>query len=259
MWSAGAMADLRSSAPARVRAAVVAAAALALVGTGCADGDGASTTTAAPATTADPTPAAADVGGADWPVYGHDAANSRTNLAEEALDAGTVGDLALDWSRDSLVGVTGTPSVVDGVGYVGDWTGAVRAFHVATGEDRWTYQLGGSIVGSPAVVDDAVYASAGRTLVRIDRATGGEVWRVDVHDHPQAQISASPIVVDGLVVQGVASFENILVKDDYTFRGSIGAYDAGTGAEVWRLLTTQDDDEGGMPAVSVEVVVDESS
>ena len=56
------------------------------------------------------------------------------------------------------------------------------------------------------------------------------------------------MVVDGLVLQGTASFENIVNKDTYTFRGSIGAYDAATGAEKWKFYTTPNDTTSGAGA-----------
>jgi polyvinyl alcohol dehydrogenase (cytochrome) len=90
-----------------------------------------------------------------------------------------------------------------------------------------------------------VFVSSGRTLLRLDRATGAEEWRVETNEHPLAQIAASPVVVDGLVLQGVASAEVVMPRDEYTFRGSIGAYDAETGEERWRFYTTQNDDKGG--------------
>ena len=178
-------------------------------------------------------------------MYGHDDSNTRTNIGESALDATTVGELALDWRLDDLVGVTGTPMLVDGVAYFGDWMGAIRAVDAETGEEIWSYSIGGFVVGAPAVDGDGVYASSGRRLVRLDRATGEERWSVDTHDHPQAQINASPVVVDDVVIQGVASFENIVSKEDYSFRGAIAAFDTASGAEVWRFYTTADDETAG--------------
>ena len=70
--------------------------------------------------------------------------------------------------------------------------GAIRAVDAGTGEEIWRYSIGGFVVGAPAVDGDGVYASSGRRLVRLDRATGEERWSVDTHDHPQAQINASP-------------------------------------------------------------------
>ena len=124
----------------------------------------------------------------------------------------------------------------------------MRAVEVATGKERWTTKIGGSFVAAPAVTDDAVFVAAGHTLHRLDRETGTPEWKAETDDHPYAQISASPVVVDDLVLQGTASFENMAKKEDYTFKGSIGAYDVDTGKEVWRFLTTPDDATAGAGA-----------
>ena len=103
----------------------------------------------------------------------------------------------------------------------------------------------GSSWARPAVEDNAVFVSSGHLLFRLDRASGMVQWQAETNDHPLAQISASPIVVDGLVFQGVASAEVVMAHEEYTFRGSIGAYDAVTGAEVWRFVTTANDASSG--------------
>ena len=181
----------------------------------------------------------------DWATYGHDLANTRRNTGERSITASTVKQLRRTWSIDGLVGVTGTPAVVDGVAYFDDWTGAVRAVDVATGTARWTTKLGGTFVGAPAVDGGGVFVAAGATLYRLDRATGRVVWKATTDTNPYAQINASPVVVDGLVLQGTASFENIVRRDRYTFRGSIAAFDAATGAQRWKLYTTPADKTGG--------------
>jgi polyvinyl alcohol dehydrogenase (cytochrome) len=200
-----------------------------------------------------------EAGGADWTQYGHDLANSRLNPEESEVTVDTAADLARRWSIDDLIGVTGSPTVVDGVAYVGDWAGAVHAVDPATGDERWSTPLGGAVIGSVPVEGDAVYASSGRTLYRLDRATGQVEWEAETHDHPFAMISASPVVADGLVFQGVASGEVTFPQEDYTFRGSIGAYDVETGEEAWRLYTTPGDRSAGAgvgiwstPAVDVD-------
>jgi polyvinyl alcohol dehydrogenase (cytochrome) len=158
-----------------------------------------------------------------------------------------------------LVGVTGTPTVVDGIAHFADWKGQVWAVHADTGERVWTSTIGGMIVAAPVVDGDGVFAASGNALFRLDRATGEQVWTATTDDHPQAQISASPVVVDGVVLQGTASFENMLAKDEYLFRGSIGAFDADTGEQLWMFHATPGDETAGAgagiwstPAVDVD-------
>jgi polyvinyl alcohol dehydrogenase (cytochrome) len=181
----------------------------------------------------------------DWPVYGHDLANTRLAVRERRITRRSVARLTPSWTKNGLVGVSGTPIVSGHVALFGDWKGTIRALEAATGEEIWHTQIGGMVVGAPAIDGDAVYASSGATLYRLDRNTGAVQWKVVTNEHPLAQINASPVVVDGLVLQGVASFEVTIPKSQYTFRGTIGAYDAETGREVWRLYTTPNDSTGG--------------
>src|SRR5262245_64823318 len=181
----------------------------------------------------------------DWPVYGHDLANTRLAAREKRIPRRSVARLTPSWTKDGLVGVSGTPIVSGHVAFFGDWKGMIHAVEAATGEELWQTPIGGFVVGAPAIDGNAVYASSGATLYRLDRDTGAVQWKVVTNEHPLAQINASPVVVDGLVLQGVASFEVTIPKSQYTFRGTIGAYDAGTGREVWRLYTTPADATAG--------------
>src|SRR3954447_6422067 len=81
-------------------------------------------------------------GTSGWSFYGHDYANSRRNPAEKQITAATVAGLRTSWSIDGVVGVTGTPAVVDGIAYFDDWAGNVRAVDAATGKARWLTKLG---------------------------------------------------------------------------------------------------------------------
>src|SRR5262245_59569742 len=56
----------------------------------------------------------------DWPSYGRDHDNSRTNTEEKTITKSNAAALELRWSfSDSAV--TSTPSVYKGVVYFGDW------------------------------------------------------------------------------------------------------------------------------------------
>ena len=57
----------------------------------------------------------ADSTGTQWPMYGHDHSQTRTNVAEKSITAATVTKLAKTWEIPDLIGVTGTPVVVDGI------------------------------------------------------------------------------------------------------------------------------------------------
>ncbi len=88
-----------------------------------------------------------DADGPGWTQYGHDLANSRLDTDPSAVTADSVGDLVPGWSLDGVVGVTGTPTVSDGVAYFGDWAGTVHAVDPATGDEQWARDLGGSVIG----------------------------------------------------------------------------------------------------------------
>jgi polyvinyl alcohol dehydrogenase (cytochrome) len=181
-----------------------------------------------------------------WAVYGHDLSNTRLSAKEPKISRKTVAGLTPAWSKDGIIGVSGTPAVVGGRAYFGDWQGTVWAVDAATGEEIWSTEIGGGfIVGAPAVEGRAVYVSNAGTLYRLDRDTGAVRWQVVVNEHELAQINASPVVVDGLVFQGTASAEVAIPRPEYTFRGTIGAYDAKTGEEVWRFYTTPNDPTSG--------------
>ena len=63
----------------------------------------------------------------DWPMYNHDATGSRHNQAEHRLSSATVGDLGVRWSFPTDGPIAGTPAVVNDRIYAADATGVVYA------------------------------------------------------------------------------------------------------------------------------------
>ena len=208
----------------------------------CADDDAADEAGSVPTTSED----------ASWVRYGHDLANTRAVADEATLAPETVADLAPVWQVDGVLGVTGTPAVVDGVVYVGDWTGHLRALDSGSGEEVWNHDLGGGYVGGAVAVDDAqvVVGTFDARIVSLDGASGEPLWEASVDDHPKAVVFGSPVIVDGLVVVGVGSFEVFAPGDPPSFRGSVVALDADTGEEQWRFWVTEGDATEG-PGVSI--------
>ena len=218
-----------------------------LAGAGAADAERATETgtgdeTATPVTDDDPA----------WVRLGYDLANTRAVADESTLDRDTVADLAPAWELSGLLGVSGTPAVSHGVVYTGDWTGHLRALDATTGEEAWAHDLGGGYVGGSVAVDDTqvVVGTFDARIVSLDRASGEPRWETPIGDHPKAVVFGSPVIVDGLVVVGVGSFEVFAPGDPPSFRGHVVALDAGSGAEVWRFWVTAGDATEG-PGVSI--------
>src|SRR5690606_1228634 len=97
--------------------------------------------------------AAGDTPAVEWVRVGYDLANTRAVEDEAVIGPGNVGELAPAWEVTGLAGVSGTPAVVDGTVYLGDWTGHVRALDAATGEELWAQPVGPGYVGGSVAVD----------------------------------------------------------------------------------------------------------
>ena len=182
-----------------------------------------------------------------WTSYGSDYANSRTAAGETIIRSDNAGTLHELWRVDGTVGSTSTPAVYGNTVYFGTWDGKLRAVSSADGSPRWTRQLTASIIDdSPLVYGNNVYVGdATGNLHAVDRATGASRWTRELDPHPYTRIFSSPVGVADLIIVGVASVEIAAVPSDYTARGSIVALDANTGAERWRVYTTNDDEFGG--------------
>lgn len=196
--------------------------------------------------------AAMTLSGCLWPSFGHDLANTRHQDLERQIGRKTVNQLHEAWRVDGLAGVTGTPAIWGGTAYVGTWTGSAMAIDLADGSVVWERQLmdgpGARMIDdSPLVTADRVYLGDARgRLHALDRATGAVVWSRRLDAHQLTRIFSSPVLVDGLLVVGVASVELALPISDFAFRGSVVGLDAATGAERWRLPTSSGADGAGV-------------
>lgn len=227
---------------------------LLLAGSCSGDGDGSS------GGDADAEPAGAAEPPAQWLHLGLDLANSRAATDETEIGPDNVAGLTPAWELTDIKGLTGTPLVADGVVYIGDWSGHVRALDAATGEERWATDVDAYYIGGSVALDDehVFVGTFDARVVALDRATGDEVWTASIGDHEQAAIFGSPLVVDGTVITGVASFELMTGNPAPSFRGHVVALDAATGDEVWRYWTIGEE-ETDVAGVSVwaTVAVDE--
>ncbi|WP_329254544.1 PQQ-binding-like beta-propeller repeat protein [Streptomyces sp. NBC_01478] len=121
------------------------------------------------------------------------------------------------WSFQTDNCVRSTPTVVDGVVYVGGDGGSLHAVDAATGQRRWSRALNaGPVRSTPAVRGELVYATAGRSLYATDTGTGEERW--DFGER-RADTSATVGVVGDRVCVGSS--------------GTLYVLDAETGTKHW--------------------------
>ena len=189
----------------------------------------------------------------DWPGYLFDNGHSSFNALATAITPSNASTLVTDWSfidpqpmpGQPNAGFYSSPTVVNGVVYIGSNTGNFYALDEATGTVLWQQLLGfttpttcGSghgVTSTATVATDpvsgtlTVYVGGGDGyLYALDAATGNIVFRQFVADVGTTQnlgfIWASPTIVSGRIFLGWASqCDNPLV------RSGIKSFDQHTG------------------------------
>jgi polyvinyl alcohol dehydrogenase (cytochrome) len=188
-----------------------------------------------------------------WNGWGNGPANTRFQSAAAAgLTARTVPMLTLKWAFGvpGASTMAGQPTVAAGRVFFGNENGVVYALDAATGCQHWQFKADGGVrsavsVGRLAGAGPARYAAyfgdLRANVYAVDAATGALVWKVKVEDHAAARITGAPVLAGGRLYVPVSSIEEVPgARPDYpccTFRGSIVALDAGTGAQAWKTFT----------------------
>lgn len=198
--------------------------------------------------------------GGEWPTYGGTPANTRNQTQTQAISAANVANLSPAFVFDSTLaapgagGFTNTPVAANGCVFVASRNGYVFAIDAGNGELVWrsaqfsgTAGLGGLIVGSVAVGNGLVYvpvsSSGAPSLAALDETgeitgtPGGVVWSTVLDTRPGQFINASPVLVNGLVFQGLSAAEG---RDDA--RGGYAIVDASTGDMVSHGYTISDNE-----------------
>src|SRR5947209_3760731 len=78
----------------------------------------------------------------DWPTYMYDQSRTGTNLNETTITAATASQLQLLWKFTTTGVVGASPTIVNGVMYIGSWDGYEYAVDVSTGQQLWASFLG---------------------------------------------------------------------------------------------------------------------
>ena len=79
------------------------------------------------------------------------------------------------------------------------------------------------------------------SVYAIDASSGELIWKKQVDDHPFARVTGAPTLHGGRLYVPVSSVEEVpAAQPTYeccTFRGSVVALDAATGAQIWKTYT----------------------
>lgn len=193
--------------------------------------------------------AAAGSAGAEWLAYGGTHDEQRHSRLTQ-INASTVGELGVAWTYDLKTGrgVETTPIVKDGVIYATSAWSVLHAIDARTGRELWVHEPDvDRAVGANAccdVVNRGVAYHDGTLflgvidgrLQAIDAKTGALLWETLTVDQSRPYtITGAPRVVKGRVLIGNGGAE-------LGVRGYLSAYDAKTGALVWRFYTVPNPD-----------------
>ncbi len=158
----------------------------------------------------------------DWNQF-HKHNMHRFNPYEKFLTVNNVGNLGLKWSFTANNGVYSSPTVVNGVVYVGSSDRSVYALNAHTGAKLWSYPTGNAVFSVPAVMNGVVYVGSwDGSVYALDAATGTKLWSYATG----GEVTSSPAVANGLVYVGTQG-------RDGRVDGAVDAIDSRTGAKVW--------------------------
>ena len=180
-----------------------------------------------------------------WNGWGPGVENTHFQSAAQArLTVEQVPRLKLKWAFGfpDVTAAWAQPTVVGERLYVGSQNGSVYALDARSGCVIWTFNAEGGVrasitIGSGNVAyfsDQKGYAYA------LDASTGALRWKRLVEKHPLIRLTGSPVLHEGRLYVPTSSYEEVGKGPEYaccTFRGSIVALDAATGAEIWKAYT----------------------
>lgn len=182
-----------------------------------------------------------------WQGWGADVRNTR-HTAKGGLTAAQVPQLKLKWrfAFPAANVAFGQPTVVDGRLFVGSDKGVVYAMDAKSGCVYWTFAADATVRTALTVAQGRVYFGDVRAQAyAVDAMDGHLLWKTKVEQHALARITGSPTLHEGRLYVPVSSIEEVapanLKYACCTFRGSLVALDAATGAVRWKQYTIPDE------------------
>jgi len=188
-----------------------------------------------------------------WTGWSPSTTNTRFQPTEQAgLSLSDLARLKLKWAfgfPDASV-TWSHPTVAAGRVFVGSQNGTVYALDAKTGCIHWTFSASGGVRTALAVAPAGgsrlvvYFGDTAANAYALDAETGRRLWVRRVDEHPSARITGSPTFFEGRLYVPVASYEEAQGADPQypccTFRGSVSALDAESGAVEWKTYMIAD-------------------
>lgn len=168
------------------------------------------------------------------------------------LTKSDIGHLELKWavSFPNSVRVRSQPAFAGGMIFVGSHNGNLYALDEKTGCAHWIVHVGAEIrtgiVISPWKLGDetanpkAFFGDLVGNVYAVEILSGEIVWKKRADSHPNATITGTPTLYNGILYAPVSSMEVIRPADPgyecCNARGSVVAYDADTGNVIWKTF-----------------------
>jgi polyvinyl alcohol dehydrogenase (cytochrome) len=198
------------------------------------------------------TPLGNPLQGPAWNGWGAGVTNHRFQTAAAGgLDPVSVPKLQLKWAFGIPQGRSafGQPTVVGGRVYIGTDTGFLYSIDAATGCVHWSFSAPAGIrsavtigpIAAAGVRYAAFFGDLKSNVFAVNADTGAVVWTARADGHPLARITGAPTLHEGRLYVPVSSLEEgVGAVPGYqccTFRGSVVAYDANDGRQIWKTYT----------------------
>jgi polyvinyl alcohol dehydrogenase (cytochrome) len=191
-----------------------------------------------------------------WNGWGNDSGNARFQPSAGAgLTARTVPRLTLKWAFGipGAISVSAQPTVYAGRVFLGTESGTVYALDANTGCVYWQFKAAGGVrsaisvgplAGTTPLRYAAYFGDFRANVYAVDARTGEQIWSLKVDDHAWARVTGAPALSGGRLYVPVSSIEEVPgARPEYpccTFRGSVVAIDASSGARIWKTYTIAD-------------------
>lgn len=125
-----------------------------------------------------------------WRTFQGDTANTGTG---KGTATGPATEPTVDWKVTADDEMQGAPVIVDGTVLAGSWDNTLYAVELSSGDERWTFDAGGSQSSPVAVASETVFLGAGETVAALDIESGEPYWTTTI----ESRCRGGPVVGDG--------------------------------------------------------------